>query len=211
MRTDDLIAALAAGAGAAPRGVAARRLVPATLFGMLASTALAAMTIGLAPDLPALARALSIKLVYAAALAAAAAWLTAKLARPVARTGPAAAAVAGVVAAMALAGMAALLATPPGERMPYLLGQSWARCLWAVLALSLPALAATLWAVRGLAPTRPRAAGLAAGLLAGAAGAFGYAFACIEQSPAFIALWYTLGIAMAGAVGAALGPRALRW
>jgi len=77
--------------------------------------------------------------------------------------------------------------------------------------LSLPALAGALWALRGLAPTRPRAAGLAAGLLAGGLGAFGYALSCTELSPAFVAIWYSLGIALAGALGAALGPRILRW
>ena len=49
------------------------------------------------------------------------------------------------------------------------------------------------------------------GLLAGAVGAFGYAFACEEASPAFVAAWYTLGMLMAGALGALLGPRVLRW
>jgi hypothetical protein len=70
---------------------------------------------------------------------------------------------------------------------------------------------ASLWALRGLAPTRPRAAGLAAGLLAGAIGAFAYALACHEVSVAFVALWYSLGIALSGALGALLGPRLLRW
>jgi hypothetical protein len=74
-----------------------------------------------------------------------------------------------------------------------------------------PALAAALWAVRGLAPTRPRAAGFAAGLLAGSVGACGYALSCPEVSPAFVAVWYTLGIALTGALGAALGTRVLRW
>jgi hypothetical protein len=77
--------------------------------------------------------------------------------------------------------------------------------------LSLPALAAAFWAVRGLAPTRLRAAGFAAGLLAGSLGAFGYALSCPEVSPAFVAVWYTLGIGLTGAVGAGLGPRVLRW
>ncbi|MDE2299455.1 MAG: DUF1109 family protein, partial [Burkholderiales bacterium] len=75
----------------------------------------------------------------------------------------------------------------------------------------LPALAGTLWAVRGLAPTRPRAAGLAAGLLAGAVGALGYALSCPEVSITFVAVWYSLGIALVGGAGAALGPRVLRW
>ena len=123
----------------------------------------------------------------------------------------AATAVVAVMLAAALVGLLALLDTPVGERVPYVMGESWLRCPWSVLALSLPTLFGALWAMRGLAPTRPRAAGLAAGLLAGAVGAFGYAFACFESSTAFVALWYTLGIGMAGGLGAALGPRALRW
>jgi hypothetical protein len=30
-------------------------------------------------------------------------------------------------------------------------------------------------------------------------------------SPAFVAVWYSLGIALAGGLGAALGPGLLRW
>jgi hypothetical protein len=44
-----------------------------------------------------------------------------------------------------------------------------------------------------------------------ALGACGYALACAEPSPAFVAAWYTLGILATGALGAALGPRVLRW
>jgi len=80
-----------------------------------------------------------------------------------------------------------------------------------VLALSLPGLAAVMWALRGLAPTQPRAAGLAAGLLAGALGAAGYALSCTELALVFVATWYSLSIVMAGALGALLGPRLLRW
>jgi hypothetical protein len=210
MKTDELIAALAANAGPAPRAVVARRLAPAMAFGVLASVALALLILGpVDPALP--GAALWIKLIYAAALGAAAAWLTGRLSRPAARSIGAAMAVAGVAIAMAWAGLGSLLATEPGGRVSYALGHSWAVCPWAVFGLSLPALAATLWAVRGLAPTRPRATGLAAGLLAGAAGAAGYALACVEPSTLFIAIWYTLGIALCGALGAALGPRVLRW
>ena len=42
-------------------------------------------------------------------------------------------------------------------------------------------------------------------------GAFGYALSCTELSPAFVAIWYSLGIGLAGALGAALGPWTLRW
>jgi hypothetical protein len=112
---------------------------------------------------------------------------------------------------MVLLGVIALLTAPAGGHVAVLLGHSWARCPFNVLLLSLPGLAGALWALRGLAPTRPRAAGLAAGLLAGALGALGYSLSCTELSPAFVAVWYSLGVALAGGLGAILGPRLLRW
>jgi hypothetical protein len=42
-------------------------------------------------------------------------------------------------------------------------------------------------------------------------GASGYALACPEASPAFVAVWYSLGVLLTGLLGAALGPRLLRW
>lgn len=211
MKTDDLIAALATHAGPAPRAVVARRLGPAMLFGVLASAALSLAILGPVSD-PALPGVeLWIKLFYAAAFAAGAAWLTGRLSRPAARPTSAAVAVVGVTLVMVAAGSISLIPVEPENRLAYALGHSWTVCPWAVFGLSLPALAATLWAVRGLAPTRPCAAGLAAGLLAGAAGAAGYALHCVEQSTLFIAIWYTLGFALCGALGAVLGPRVLRW
>jgi hypothetical protein len=115
-----------------------------------------------------------------------------------------------VVVMLAIGGAHVALA-PAGERAAALLGRSWASCAFTVLALSLPALAAAFWALRGLAPTRLRAAGFAAGLLAGALGALGYALVCPETSPAFVAVWYTLGIVLTAGLGALVGPRLLRW
>lgn len=211
MKTETLLDLLAAGAGPAPRAAVARRLVPAMLFGLLASGMLSLLLIGPVPDLSLPGTALWVKLAYAAALATAAAWLGGRLSRPGAPPGQAMLAVAGVAAAMAVLGVLATLGVQPERRLADALGHSWALCPFAVFGLSLPALAAVLHAMRGLAPTRPRAAGLAAGLLAGALGAGGYAFACTESSVVFVALWYTLGIAASGALGAALGPRLLRW
>ena len=116
-----------------------------------------------------------------------------------------------VMLVMATIGLMSWLSEPADGRLAALLGHSWFSCPPSVLALSLPALAAALWAIRGLAPMRPRAAGFAAGLLAGSVGAFGYALSCPEASAAFVAVWYSLGIVLAGAVGAALGPHVLRW
>ena len=211
MKTNDLIDLLATGAGPAPRAVAARRLAPAAGLGIVASIAAALLVLGPIPAALLAEPGPWLKLAYAGALAGAGAWLAGRLGRPVPRTGAPLRIAAAVVAAMAGIGLLALAATPADERVATVLGHSWQRCPVAILALSLPALAAAFWALRGLAPTRARAAGAAAGLFAGALGAIGYALACNELSPAFIAVWYSAGIALAGLAGAALGPWLLRW
>jgi hypothetical protein len=211
MKTDALIELLARGAGPAPRAVAARRLVPVAALGLLASVLLALSVIGPIPASMYSTSAPWMKLAYAGSLAGAAGWLTARLARPIARLTAPRGTVLAVVGTMGLLGLLAWVATPDNQRMLALLGNSWSTCPWNVAAFSLPALTGSLWAVRGLAPTRPRAAGFAAGLFAGAVGAFGYALSCPEQSAAFVAVWYTLGIGLTGLLGALLGPRVLRW
>ncbi len=212
MNTDALIDLLARGAGPAPRALALRRLVPAAAAGLVASVLL---SIGLMARLPSGVFATPapwMKLAYTGALAVAACWLATRAGAPASPTRGPWRAVSGVVLAMALMGVAAMVfGTAPGQRVDALMGQTWQKCPWNVLALSLPALALGFWAMRGLAPTQPRLAGLAAGLLAGAVGAFGYSLSCPEASPAFVATWYTLGISLTGAVGMALGPRLLRW
>lgn len=211
MKTDTLIDMLARDAGPAPRAVVARRLSPAAAVGLLASTLAAIGAFGLIPTTLFATAVPWTKMAYAGSLAIAAGWLTARLSRPGAPIGRPQRALVAVVVTMAVIGAVSLISQPQGARAEALLGYSWSTCPWSVLALSLPALAAALWAVRGLAPTRPRAAGLAAGLLAGSLGAFGYSLSCPEASPAFVAVWYSLGIVLSGAVGAALGPRVLRW
>lgn len=211
MRTIELIELLARGAGPAPRAVAARRLAHAAGWGLAASALLAVGLFGPIPAEMYGSPAPWIKFAYAASLAVAAAWLTARLARPAARLVVPRRAVLAVFAAMGALGMAVLVATEPGERTQALMGYSWSTCPWSVLALSLPGLGCALWAVRGMAPTRPVATGFAAGLFAGALGAFGYSLSCPEASAAFVALWYTLGIGLSGVAGALLGPWVLRW
>lgn len=211
MKTEHLIDMLARDAGPAPRALAARRLSPAAFVGLLVSAAVAIGWFGAIPSAMFATVTPWMKIAYAGTLGLAAAWLTAQLARPAAPVRQAQRATVAVIGLMAVIGLATLWATPPEARLEALLGDSWFACPWRVLLLSLPALAAALWAVRGMAPTRPRAAGFAAGLLAGSVGAIGYSLACPESSASFVASWYTLGIVLTGAVGAALGPRALRW
>lgn len=211
MKTDNFIDMLARDAGPAPRALVAKRLSPAAAAGLVASVVAAINVFGLIPaDMFATAVPWT-KMAYAGALATSAGWLTARLSRPAAPIVQPQHALAAVLATMAVVAFVFLVSQPEGDLASALLGQSWSSCPFNVLALSLPALGAALWAVRGLAPTRPRAAGLAAGLLAGSLGAFGYSLSCPEASPAFVAIWYSLGVALTGAVGAALGGLVLRW
>ena len=211
MNTEQLIEMLARGAGPAPRAAALRRLAPAAAGGLLASVSLALVLLRAVPREMMETPAPWIKLAYAGAMAIAAGWLVTRLSRPVARLAAPVQCVVAVLFAMLLIGGVAWFTTPAPARVAALLGSSWVSCPWNVLGLSLPALAACLWALRGLAPTRPRAAGFAAGLLAGALGAVGYSVACPEVSVAFVALWYSVGIGLSAALGAALGEKALRW
>ena len=211
MKTERLIGLLATGAGPAPRAPVARRLAPVLAASLAASIIASIAALGLIPPAMWSDAAPWIKLGYAAGLAACCAWLAARLARPATPIGAAPFALAAVLVAMLLLGTAELALAPQAERYSYLVGQSAVRCPWAILALSIPALAGILWALRGLAPTRLRLAGVCAGLLAGAIGAAGYALACTEQSAAFVAVWYSLGIALSGLLGGALGGRILRW
>lgn len=212
MKTAELIAFLARGAGAAPRIALRPWLAASALGGGLLAAGAALALIGPIPAAMFGTAAPWIKFGYALALAAGAISLSERLARPLAaapRRGVAM--LLAAAAAMSLLAAQEFVSTPEALRAPAALGHSWTACPWIVLVLSLPTLAALFAVLRRGAPTRPRAAGFAAGLLAGATGAFGYAFACNEGSSVFVALWYTLGIALAGGLGAMLGPRLLRW
>jgi hypothetical protein len=211
MNTDQLIAMLATGAGAAPPAPVARRLAPALALGALLAVVLVLSTLGPYAGSLLHTPAVWLKLAYAGALAAAAVALTARLARPVARLAVPLRLVAGVLAVMLALGAGTWAAAPAELREALLMGRTWSRCPWIVLGVSLPTLATLLWALRGLAPTRPARAGAAAGLAAGAVGTLAYALHCPELSPTFVAVWYTLGIGLAAGLGALLGPRVLRW
>lgn len=211
MKTVELIELLSNEAGPAPKVSMARRLLPAGLFGGLIAATLVLAVLGLIPQTMFAEPGPWIKIAYASALAFAAAWLVARLGKPGASGRKAFLAVLGVVGVMALAGFISYLGTPEPERVTALMGHSWLVCPWAILSLSLPVMAGAFWAMRGLAPTNLVLAGAACGVFAGAVAALAYALACTEPAAPFIAIWYTLGIALSGALGAFLGPKFLQW
>jgi hypothetical protein len=92
-----------------------------------------------------------------------------------------------------------------------LMGSNSRTCLTAIPALSLPLLAAALVALRHGATTRPALAGAVAGLLSAGLAATLYASHCPDDSPLFVATWYTLATALVTAIGALAGSRLLRF
>jgi hypothetical protein len=77
--------------------------------------------------------------------------------------------------------------------------------------LSLGPLACIIYALRKGAPTNPGLAGAVAGLLASGIAATLYATHCTDDSPLFLATWYSLATGIVTLAGYAIGARALRW
>jgi hypothetical protein len=99
----------------------------------------------------------------------------------------------------------------PQNRASLILGHTAAVCPFLIALLAAPLLIALLWVMRSLAPTQLRWAGAASGFTAGSIGALVYTLHCPELAPPFFAIWYLLGMLIPAAIGAALGPRLLRW
>jgi len=213
MKTDDLVAMLAAGAEPVAQRATARRYTAALAWGGAGSLLLMVLALGLRADLraAALLPMFWMKLAFPLALAAAALAAVSRLSRPGASLGFAPYALAAPVLMVWAVAAWNLAAAEPGQRAALILGGTWASCTAYVVLVSVPSFIAVMWAMRGLAPTRFALAGATAGLLAGATGAAAYALHCDEMQAPFVAVWYVLGMLVPGMAGAIAGPRLLRW
>lgn len=178
-----------------------------------AAALLMALLLGVRHDLGAVIvlPAFWVKVAFAACLTAAslaAAW---RLSRPGVRLAWVRGALALPVLVMWLLAAVALADAAPAERAHLVLGETWRSCPLLIAMLSAPVFVAVLWAMQGLAPTRLRLAGAAAGLLAGSAGALVYTLHCPELAAPFVGCWYLLGMLIPALAGALAGPRVLRW
>jgi hypothetical protein len=149
--------------------------------------------------------AVTLALVATAALA----WRAA--ARPGTPVGPAAMLLLIAPALLAAGVIAELAAVPEGERMARMIGTNSAVCLTFIPLIGALPLAALLGALRQGAPTRPALAGTLCGLAAGGLAATFYAAHCIDDSPLFVAVWYSIAIGMLTLAGALCGRLVLRW
>lgn len=213
MKTDDLIAMLAGGAIAVEPNAVQRRYAMALGWGAFGATLLMAVWLGVRPDLAeaVLLPMFWVKLAFPVLLMVGAMMITLRLSRPGARIGRAPLMIAAPVLAMWLLAAVTLINSAPDPREELVLGISWSVCSIYIAAVSAPAFVASLWAMKGLAPTRLAWAGAAAGLLSGALGALVYSLHCPEMAAPFLGIWYLLGMLIPAAAGAILGPLLLRW
>jgi hypothetical protein len=213
MRTDELVTMLATGADAVPPNQSVRRYAIAIAWGILGSTLLMAVLLGPRHDFAAaiMLPMFWVKSAFVISFAAASLYAASRLSRP----GTSLARVPGVLGAPVLAiwllATAVLLRADEAQRKVLFFGDTWNSCPFLIATLSAPVFVAVVWAMQGLAPTRLRLAGAAAGLLSGTIGTMVYAVHCPEMAAPFIGFWYLLGMLIPTAVGALLGPRLLRW
>jgi hypothetical protein len=117
-----------------------------------------------------------------------------------------------VPAGLLVAGISGEMMMPQrAPMMTRLVGNNSRACLISIPLMSLPLLAAALFGLRHGAPARPAVAGAIAGLLAAGLAATLYASHCTDDSPLFVATWYTIGTALVAAVGALIGSKVLRY
>lgn len=117
-----------------------------------------------------------------------------------------------IPAGLLVAGISGEMMMP--QRLPMmtrLVGQNYKICMTSVPLMSLPLLAASLIGLRHGAPARPAVAGAMAGLLSAGLAATLYASHCTDDSPLFVATWYSIGTALVTALGALIGSKVLRY
>jgi hypothetical protein len=116
-----------------------------------------------------------------------------------------------IPAGLLVAGLASEMMMP--QQLPImtrLIGSNSRICMTAIPLMSLPLLGAALIGLRHGAPTRPAVTGAVAGLLSAGLAATLYASHCTDDSPLFVATWYTIATALVSAIGALAGSRVLR-
>ena len=213
MDTDRLIQTLAADNAQRSRPVGTALSV-ALLLAFATAAVLLLSTIGLRADIRSAMRTplFDLKFVVTLALAIPALVLSLHLARPEAKLRGRAWWLLAPVAVLALGAASEMMWMPNRPPMPVRwIGHNALLCLIAIPLLALPILAAALLALRQGAPSRPALAGAVAGLLSAGLAATLYAAHCIDDSPLFVATWYTLATALVTAIGALAGAKWLRY
>ncbi len=196
MKTDDLIAALAADDARPPPQT--RLMVYAVAAAAMAAAAAFFVLLDPRPDFLSAFHTLrfDFKFVITFVLAAGAFVALRRAMRPEMGDKPLAAALLIAPALMLVAVILELVAVPSAQWLTRWFGHNWLYCMGVIPVLSLMPLAILLAALRTGASTAPARTGALAGLLAGGIGALFYAAHCPDDSPLFVATWYTIAIGL---------------
>ena len=216
MKTGDLIAALALDLGTTgPRHGwrPARRLGLLVTAAMLLVSVLFLGSMGLRSGLSnaSIVGAVALKQAIALTTAAAGILIALRAADPVGIRGGGPRLLLLPAALLALAMLADLGLNGVTGWQDRLVGHNGLRCVIAIPLLGLLPLTTILAALRDGTAPRPSAAGALAGLAAAGLGAAVYALNCTDDSPLFVAVWYSIAASVMAGVGSLAGQRALRW
>lgn len=212
MDTNELIEALASDTRRPPTS-----LVSIWWGALAVAIALAAVvffvTLGPRPDIAAAAETprFLLKFIVTIALAVSAFGLARALSRPGETWRKAMPFLAIAPALIAMAVVVELVLLPPEMWPAKVIGTNSLVCLTYVTLIGIGPLGIFLLALRHGAPTRPALAGVVAGVLAGGIAATFYAAQCTDDSPLFVATWYTISIGLLALLGGLAGHRLARW
>jgi hypothetical protein len=211
MKTESLIEHLTQ--TPAPRQTAGQIFAKAILVGGLIATALTLSLLGPRRDVIGAMQGWHYwaKFLYPLTLSIAAYLVLARMAKPGATVTTRSLWIALPLLVMAGLGFWQWNVMPDSAHGSLFYGHSWRACPFLIVLISAPVFAATIWALRKLAPTKPITTGAVAGLFAGALGAWIYAFHCNESALVFVSIWYTAGIAAMSAIGGVTGRWLLKW
>lgn len=213
MKTDDLIDRLASDLRPVPRGALGRLLFFVLIPGLVVSAAMILFGHGPRPDLTTAIHlpAFWVKSIYPLALTVIGITALIVVARPGGRPRKACVASLAIYLVVVALGLWQLRVAPAEDYPRLIFGISAWICPFIIVAAAFPVFAAIVFFLRRSAPTNLPLAGFIAGLVAGSGGAWIYSWGCIENGLPFVALWYTLGIALCGMLGLALSRPLLRW
>jgi hypothetical protein len=212
MKTDDLIRLLAADHGA-PQPDLRLRLAGGAMAGAALAIGVLVLSHGLRPDL---AEAMTtwrmgVKLAVSLSLTVTGALLGLRFARPIEAGDKAWLLLLPAPLFLAVACLYELWAMPPDQWLTRAVGIHPLACLVSIPLISTLPLAGVLWAMREGAPAFPAQAGAAAGAMAAGIGAAVYVLHCPDDSPLFLAIWYTLAALLVVVAARKTGASLLRW
>lgn len=211
MKTEDLIRALALDAGK-PIVTVGRLVATALSAGAAASLLLFTAALQPRPDIAAAlySPGFCLKIAAAACLALTAVTLLGEVARPLPRRRSLC--VLTLAPLLLVVGVAVELIVLPSDTWhARLIGRNAPHCLALIPSLSAAPALCLFLALRRSAPAKPGLAGIIVGLAAGGIGAILYALTCPDDSPLFVAAWYSFAIVIVAGACFIAGRRWLRW